>query len=259
MSLAQEAARRPARERSGVGVLDRSVAILEAVESGARTLSDLVTATGLNRATAHRLATALEGQELLTRLGGRGYRLGSRFLRLATTAMRGLPLGDLAHPTLARLARSTGESAQLYVRSGDERVCVDAVESASELRTIVPVGTSLTLAAGSAGKVFLAWSSEQDLERVLKEIVPLTPQTPTRAQLLDQLEVVRRRGWAQSAGERQAGVGSVSAPVRGPAGDLIAVVSVSGPETRMRKVGARRYAPVVLEAAREIERTIGVS
>ena len=259
MSLSQGSPPRPAPERSGVGVVDRSVAILEAVESGARTLAEIVGATGLNRATAHRLATALEAQELLTRLGGRGYRLGPRLLRLATTAMRELPLGDIAHPALVHLARATGESVQLYVRSGDERVCIDAVESDSELRTIVPVGTSLTLTAGSAGKVFLAWSSEQDRERLLEKAERLTSKTPEPASLLGELETARRRGWAQSAGERQAGVGSVSAPVRSADGGLVAVVSVSGPETRMRRVGARRYAPAVLEAAREIERAIGVS
>ena len=48
-----------------------------------------------------------------------------------------LPLRELAHPSLERLARSTGESAQLYVRDGDRRVCIDAAESVSELRTIV--------------------------------------------------------------------------------------------------------------------------
>jgi DNA-binding IclR family transcriptional regulator len=242
-----------------VGVLDRSVAILEAVQSGARTLPDIVSSTGLNRATAHRLATALEAQELLTRLGGRGYRLGPRLVRLATAAERALPLRELAHPVLVRLARSTGESAQLYVRSGDERLCVDAVESASELRTIVPVGTSLTLTAGSAAKVFLAWSAGPDRERLLGKVERLTPKTPERGQLLVELETVRRRGWAQSAGERQVGVGSVSAPVRGADGELVAVVSVSGPETRMGRIGAPPCVPAVLEAASEIERALGVS
>ena len=65
--------------------------------------------------------------------------------------MRDLPLRELAHPSLERLARSTGESAQLYVRDGDRRVCIDAAESESELRTIVEIGASLPLTKGSAG------------------------------------------------------------------------------------------------------------
>jgi len=242
---------------TGVGVLDRSIAVLDAVERGARTLPDLIEMTGLTRATAHRLATALESYELLTRVGGRGYRLGPRLLRLATAAMRELPLRDLAHPALERLARFTGESAQLFVRSGDQRLCIDAVESASELRTIVQVGASLPLTAGSAGKAFLAWAGDAD--RLLARVEPLTERTPGVERLRQQLATARRRGWAESAGEREPGVASVSAPVVGPLGNVIAVVSVSGPMQRLGPRPGRHHASAVLAAAREIEEALGVS
>jgi DNA-binding IclR family transcriptional regulator len=67
----------------------------------------------------------------------------------------------------------------------------------------------------------------------------------------------RRLGYATSAGERQPGVGSVSAPVLDPVDGLVAVVSVSGPESRLGRISARRYAPAVVAAAREIERALG--
>ncbi len=246
--------------RVPVGVLDRSVAILDAVEQGARTLGDVVARTGLHRATAHRLAAALEDHGLLTREGGHGYRLGPRLLSLATAAARELPLRELAHPAIERLARATGETAQLYVRSGDRRVCVDAVESTSELRTIVPVGADLPLTAGSAGKIFLAWAANADRERLLLHLEPYTPATPTDPQVLRrQLAVARRRGWANSVGEREHGVASVSAPVVGPHGELVAVASVSGPATRIARGRAAQYAPAVLAAAQEIARALGAA
>ncbi|HZP90128.1 MAG TPA: IclR family transcriptional regulator [Actinomycetota bacterium] len=246
----------PSGVGSGVGVLDRSVAILEAVEAGARSLGDLTRATGLTRATAHRLASALQAHGLLARAEDRTYRLGPRLLRLAASAVGDPLLRERARPALASLARDTGESAQLYVRSGDRRLCLDAVESSSELRTIVPVGTLLPLTAGSAGKVFLAFASEPDRKRLLADLRRFTSRTPSRAELLRQIETVRRRGWAQSMGERQAGVGSVSAPVLAPGGELVAVVSVSGPETRMRRGGPSGYAAAVVRAASEIERAL---
>src|SRR5918996_6509457 len=147
---------------SGVGVLDRCVAILRAVEEGARSFTDIAGATGLTRSTAHRLIQGLEDHGFLLQIGGLGYALGPRLLTLATSASRDLPLRELAHPSLERLARSTGESAQLYVRDGDRRICVDTAESESELRTIVDIGASLPLTKGSAGTVFLAWGSERD-------------------------------------------------------------------------------------------------
>lgn len=235
--------------RSSVGVLDRCAAILAAVETGARSFTDIVEATDLTRPTAHRLILGLEDHGFLAHVGGTGYVLGPRLLALATTAMQELPLRELAHPSLERLARSTGESAQLYVRDGDRRICVDAAESESELRTIVDIGASLPLEQGSAGKVFLAWGSERD-QAFLQEAAERGDR------LAQQVRVVRRRGWAESVAERAAGVASVSAPVFGPHGALLAAVSVSGPASRL-SLRAKRYAPAVLEAARKIEGALG--
>jgi DNA-binding IclR family transcriptional regulator len=241
------------------GVLDRVVALLEAVEAGAHTFTELVRSTGFSRTTTHRLIRELQEQEWLTFVGGYGYRLGPRLLRLATVAARELPLRDLASPAMRRLAEVTGESAQLYVRSADARICVDAVESANELRTFIPIGEELPLTAGSAGKIFLAWAPESDRRRLLRRAKRPTPLTPTGERLERQLVTARRRGWTSSSGERQPGVGSVSAPVLGPRGDLVAVVSVSGPATRMGRASAARYAPAVVAAAREIARALGVT
>ncbi len=246
---ADTSSRGPRRIDTGVGTLDRALALVEAVEHGARTLGAAAGATGLPRSTAHRLLKALEAHGVVGLERGSGYRLGARLLQLAATARRDAPLRDLAHPALERLARETGESAQLYVRSGDARVCVDAVESERELRTIVPVGASLPLSAGSAAKVFLAW----DPHRVRQIRRAADPDRFAR-----DVELVRSRGWASSSGEREAGVGSVSAPVVGPDGALSAVVSVSGPAGRMGRVSGRRAVPAVQRAAAEIEVALGV-
>ncbi len=198
---------------TGVGVLDRSVAILDAVERGARTLAEVVAVTRLSRTTAHRLLQALERHGFLDRGSGTGYRLGPHLDRLASGAHRTAAWRELAHTALGRLAERTGESAQLYVREGDSRICVDAVDSTSELRTSVPVGARLPLTAGSAGKVFLAWSTADDRERLLAGAAALTRSTPTEGKLARELAAIPARGWASSAGEREDGVGSLSVPV----------------------------------------------
>jgi DNA-binding IclR family transcriptional regulator len=240
-----------------VGVLDRAVAILDAVEHGARTHAAVVRATDLSRTTAHRLLKSLEAHGLLEYAGGRGYRLGPRLLKLAAVSMQEPSLRDAAHPALERLAAATGESAQLYVTSLGGRVCVDAVESSSELRTFVPVGEELPLWAGSAGKVFLASMLPEQAAEHIRRARELTSATPTGERLRRQLATIRRQGWAASAGERQAGVGSVSAPVYGSRGETIAAVSVSGPTSRIRRVDAKRYAPAVIAAASEIGSALG--
>ncbi|HVF08547.1 MAG TPA: IclR family transcriptional regulator, partial [Actinomycetota bacterium] len=197
---------------------------------------------------------ALEVHGLLLQAGGAGYALGPRLLSLAASAMRDLPLRDLAHPALERLTKATGESAQLYVRDGDIRVCVDAVESESELRTIVAVGATLPLTKGSAGKVFLAWAGDDDRSRVLA-----TLPAEEAIRLARMIATTARRGWADSIGEREAGVASVSAPIFDATGALVAAVSVSGPANRIGALRGRHYAPAVTDAARQVEEALGVA
>jgi DNA-binding IclR family transcriptional regulator len=231
------------RPDTPVGVLDRAVSVLEAVESGSRSFTAIVEATGLTRPTAHRLLRSLEDHGFLFQVGGLGYALGPRLLGLASAAMRELPLRELARPALERLARTTGESTQLFIRDGDRRICLDAVESRRELRTIVDVGASLPLTKGSAGKVFLAWGPPPQSERI-------------DDRLAQQIATTLRRGWADSVGEREAGVASVSAPIFGPTDELLAVMSVSGPASRLAALRATTYAPAVIDAAGEVAATL---
>ena len=241
-----------------VGVLDRSIAILDAVEGGARTFTQLVERTSLSRSTAHRLVGSLKEHGFLAQVESLGYVLGPRLLRLASLALREISLRDLAHPILEGLAASTGESAQLYLRSSDERICIDTAESSSELRTIVEPGARLPITAGSAGKVFMAWAPDKERERWLGMLHPFTDRTPvTPARMAEQLAAARRRGWAQSVEERQKGVVSVSAPIFGASGEVLAVVSVSGPRNRMGPQPGELFSDSVVRASREIEQTLG--
>lgn len=250
MSLAEQPPSIPARG------LDRIDAILTAVENGARTSASIATRTHLHRATAHRLIKDLADRGYLARTPT-GYVLGPRILRLATTAMRELPMRTVAEPVIQRLSETTGESAQLYVLSGDRRICVAAVQSESELRTIVEVGSSLPLTAGSAGKLFLGYLPPPVAAALIRSARPLTDKTPTGQKLEDQVARSRRQGWAISSGEREPNVGSVSAPIHDQLGGLMGVISVSAPTSRLNRGSARRYIPAVASAAKEIERMLG--
>lgn len=247
---------RPIEIDTGVGVLDRSMAVLGAVEDGARSFTEIVVATGLPRATAHRLIRALERHGMLTS-SERRLRLGPRILGLAATALREDPLREIAHPVLEDLSTQTGESAQLFVRDRDQRVCVDSVESSSELRTIVPIGAALPVTAGSAGKVFMAWTDEDDRERLIAQMRAPTAATPTGDVLRRQLRSIRRAGGATSVGERAPGVSSISAPVVDAHDDLRAVVSISGPERRIGRGSSDELVEAVARASRRLARALG--
>lgn len=229
---------------SGIGVLDKAVVVLAATAARPLALAELVETTGLPRATAHRLASALEVHRLLARDTDGRWRPGPALRELAHGATD--PLLTAAAPLLTRLRDETNESAQLYVRDGAERVCVLAVERAHGLRDTVPVGARLPMTAGSAAQALAAWSGEADVRDLLDGAA-----YTGRA-----LAEVRRRGWAQSVAEREAGVASVSAPIRDHAGAVIAAISVSGPIERIGRRPGALLAPKVLAAAAALARRL---
>ena len=230
---------------SGVGVIDKSAAILEALaERGPATLAELVEATGISRPTAHRLAVALEAHGLVGRDDRGRFRLG---VRLAAWGRGAVSLSatmlEQSADVLAELRDETGESAQLYVRDGDHRVCIAAAERPAGLRDTVPVGARLPLVAGSGGKVLLAWADAADWPPAVDPAV---------------LRAVRQRGWAASVAEREAGVASVSAPVFGPDGVVIAALSVSGPIDRLGRRPGPQFGPALVSGAERLGRKAGL-
>ena len=210
---------------SNVGVVDKTVAVLRALEaSGPVALGELQVATGLPRATAHRLTTALEQHGLVRRDPDGRFCLGLGLVALGRAAADGYPLAELARPALAALRNETGESVQLFVREGDGRRCVVSLQSAHGLRWIVAEGARLPLERGSAGKVLIG--------------------------------VTGRAGWVESVEEREPGVASVSAPVRNGGGEVVAAVSISGPLERLSRRPGQRFGVAVVRAAAAVGREL---
>jgi DNA-binding IclR family transcriptional regulator len=205
---------------TGVGVLDKAVHVLRAVAEAPRSLNGLQSETGLPRATAHRLAVALEQHGLLRRDDDGRFDLGPELAALGRAAAARFPLAGLALPALEALRDDTQESVQLFVREGAHRRCVVSLQSPHALRWIVPEGVLFPLDVGSAGRV------------------------------LSGAAVVG--AWVESVEEREAGVASVSAPVFDADGSVIAAVSVSGPIDRLTRSPGERFGSLVVESAADI-------
>ena len=235
----------PENDSSGVGVIDKAALVMSALESGPATLAQLVSTTHLARPTAHRIAVALEFHRLVTRDSQGRFILGPRLTELASAAGEDHLL-SAAGPVLAALRDKTHESAQLYRRQGDVRICVANAERPIGLRDSIPVGATMSMQGGSAAQVLLAWEEPDRLHRGLVG----ARFTATM------LSAVRRRGWAQSVGEREPGGASVSAPVRGPGGKGVAAISISGPIERMGRQPGRVHGHVVMAAARRLSEVL---
>lgn len=203
------------RDGSGVGVLDKGVVILHALVAGPLDLLALQEATGLPRATAHRLAVALEHHHLVRRDPQGRFCLGFELIHLGRAAADAFPLAEFATAALTALRDESGESVQLYVREAESRRCVVSLQSSHALRWIVPEGALLPIGLGSAG-------------RVLAEGGP---------RVTDSVE------------EREPGVASVSAAVVDRHGVVIAAVSLSGPVERLTRQPIERFGSAVAAAA----------
>lgn len=218
--------------------------VLHAVAQSPCGLADLCERTDLPRATAHRLAVGLEAHRLLARDGDGQWRLGPAVTELAGQIKD--PLLSAGAAVLPRLRELTGESVQLYRREGTARICIAALEPPAGLRDTVPVGARLPMNAGSGAKVLLAYADVATQQAVL----------PTATFSDRALAEVRKRGWAQSAAEREPGVASVSAPVRDAHSAVIAAVSVSGPIDRMGRRPGARWASDLVAAADALTRRL---
>ena len=214
---------------SGVGVLDKAIGVMGALRvGGALGLAELQAATGLPRATAHRLAVALEEHGLVRRDGAGRFCLGFELIALGRAAADAFPLADVARPFLAELRDRTGESVQLFVREGDERRCVVSLQSPHGLRWIVPEGARLPLDVGSAGRLLRAADGQS-------------------------------KAPVESVEEREAGVASVSAAVHSRDGLVIAAVSVSGPVERLTRHPAQRFGAAAAACAEALGRALADS
>ena len=201
---------------ANVGVLDKTVALLHALERlGSASVVELQRATGLPRATAHRLVVALEGHDLVRRDATGRCHLGFALVGLGQAALAAFPLAEVARPALVALRDQTGEGVQLFVREGDERRCLVSLQSPHGLRWIVAEGALLPLAVGSAGRVLSGAHGP----------------------------------WVDSVEEREPGVASVSAPIHDDRGTVLAAVSVSGPVERLGRQPGVRYGEAVVAAA----------
>ncbi|KAB1553042.1 IclR family transcriptional regulator [Corynebacterium sp. 319] len=226
---------------SGIQVLDRAVFILTVISAEPRTLTDLCDITGLPRATAHRIAVALEKHRLIERDHDGAWTTGPALTEMAPTSNSRLE--EAAEHILPKLLAETGESVQLYRISGLDRVCIANANPATGLHDIVPVGHRMSLAAGSAAKILMAYASDTLLSQVL----------PHAAFTAADLAEIRATEIAESSAERDPSLGSASVPIFDASGTMIAALSLSGPVDRMGPHPATKFGPILRRAAREFD------
>lgn len=243
-----------ATESGTLSSVNRALDVLEAFSSTApeRGLSELSRLLGASKPTLHRLLRNLEARGYLRQdPSTRRYRLGLKAWEVGALAVRDLAPQERAQPCLARIATETGEQATLWVHDGDSCVCVGKREGSYPLRTYTRLGVREPAHLMATGRCLLAFAAGADPVASL----PLDGQAADA--LRAQLEVVRRRGYDISRGDRWPDVYAVAAPVRDYTGAAVAALAVSGPRARLKGPRLRQLADLMLQVAGALSGELG--
>lgn len=242
-------------------VLDKAIDVLDALSEAPRTAAELAEATGEPRSTIYRLLKGLSLRGLVEETDRDGvFRLGVRLFELGSrVGQRYAALRENALPIMTALNHETGQTVFLVTRSGLRGVCVERIDGQQVQVMILPPGGSVALHGGSASRVLLAYAPSfvQDQFFAQEDIEQYTARTPDREALKAELESIRRDGYSVSTDDVVPGIGAIGAPVRGHTGDVIAAVSITGPEPSVLGSRMERNIELVLDAAARISRASG--
>ncbi len=244
--------------------VDRALRILEAL-SLARTsisLQDLSAQTGLNVSTCHHLLTTLAhrgyvGQDRRSR----EYSLGNKIIELSDARVRQIDIVRLVMPVLTSLNEETSETVHLAAMQGREMVTLAMLDSFHAVKVDSgAIGKSGAAHATATGKAILAWLPESEIRAILassgmKAYTEKTVRSPD--ELIQQLALVRRHGYAEDREEFQPGVLCIGTAIRDHAGAVVASLSVSIPTMRATEAVVEDITIRVKSAAAEASRELG--
>lgn len=245
-----------------VGVISKVLLILEALQGssaglGLKAICDI---TGIHKSTAHRFLKHLERERYLIRTESGAYLIGPRLSQMSARGNQGATLQAVARPILWELWKSTQETVNLAVLDQGTVLYVDVIESPHEFRLSSRVGTRRSLHVTALGKALAAFLSPETRDSTLSAISfqPATPRTIMNlVQFRQELEKIRRQGFAVDDEEAVLGARCVSAPILNSDREPIAAVSVSGPVTRVSPNQVAALAEAVCDAARAISVAMG--
>ncbi|WP_051988306.1 IclR family transcriptional regulator [Bosea sp. UNC402CLCol] len=247
-------------EQYRVDAVDAALGLLMLIaETPDLGLSEITRRSGQSKARVYRLLCSLEANGFVScSTEKRSYRLGLAAVAVGNAAERQIDIARVAAPIVARLGSDTGETVQLRVRDGRNSLCVAGWEPDRAVKVLANIGGSRPMHAGS-GVVLLAFQDEAFRESVLGEpLKAFTERTCVDPERLRQiLAAVREQGYYVSHGEVSPDLISISAPVMGRDGKIIATIHIGAPTGRVSDSLLPNHIETVRRAARELSALLG--
>ena len=213
--------------------LSRALSILELYNGrkGEWGISDISRELDLPKSTVHSLVTTLEKNRYLEKTENSRYRLGMKIYELGMTYQASARLGSVAEPHVKSLAAKYKQSVHIAIYAGRMAVFVIGNKAGTSHVIFPRVGAGIAAHCTGVGKVLLAWQSAAHIEEYFQfeELQPYTKNTITEPQQLrEELQQIRKCGYAVDREETVIGIGCVAAPIFGSSNQVIAALSVSG-------------------------------
>lgn len=223
----------------GARSIKRAASVLRSLASCGRSLSvsEVGLATGLHRATAHRMLRVLSEEGLVEQdAQSRKYRLGMEIFAMSATMGNRIDLRTIAQPSIERLCRATEDTVYLIIRNGYDGLCLDMREGAFPERTLkLSVGDRWPLGVGASNMPLLAFLPDSEVSEIIAHNVPrlsdYSEYAPER--LLDGVEETRARGFAIKVSHWYPKMCGVGVPVLDGKARPIAALSITGILSRM--------------------------
>lgn len=188
------------------------------------------------------------------------YRLGIRCLQIGQTYVNQMGLLRQARPIMEALVRKCRETVYLSLLRRGAVVPLQSVEADQPVRAISLLGQALPLHCTAAGKVLLAFETEEEIKNGLPEsLARHTENTMVRrADLIADLKKVAERGWALESGEYLSDLRSIAVPIRDYTRTVVGSLSITAPEYRLGLDRVEKeVAPIALSAGRELSSRLG--
>lgn len=222
----------------GTSVVERAVSLLFAFDSGhpRLTVSQLAERTGIPMATAHRLVGQLVAAQMLVKDADGRCAVSRRVWQIGALAPTETRLRDVAVPFLGDLHATTRATVHLAVRDGVRALYIERLYGHSSVPVISTVGSSLPLHSTGVGKALLAYAPPDAAQEALRRLTRHTPYTViSPGRMAQQLEQIRRVGYASTEEEMALGACSVAVPIRAypdPQAPVVAALGVVVPPLR---------------------------
>jgi DNA-binding IclR family transcriptional regulator len=239
-------------ERSAIG---RMTTVMRAFGDDLElTLAELAVRTGLPKSTLHRTLALMLEHGWLQR-DGDSYRYGTLLFELGSRVRETSQLRGVAVPFMEELWDSTRLVVNLGVLDGTSVLYVEKIWGHAQLLTPSSAGRRFAANATALGKVMLAFSPPELVERTIGSgLRGQTPRTIVDPRVFrDELATVAARGFAVDDEEFAPGMWCCAAPVLGSARRAVGAVSVTG---RLAEVNPAVIVPQVRRAAAGISRAL---